>query len=314
MDFGKKKVAIVGTGYVGASIAYALVVRDIAREIVLINRHPEKAIGEAKDIRHGIPGLGTANVYAGDYSDCADCDLIIITVGRNRRPGESRLDLAGENAAIMKPIAEKIRACYTRGAVLIISNPVDILTHKVSEWMGLPNGTVFGSGCSLDTSRFVRQIADYVGMSTGFVNGFIVGEHGDHQVPVWSKVTVGGMPIYDYCENVGLRWDADIRDSIAAKTKAMGAEIIAAKGKTHYGIASCVCSLANAVLNQIPTIASVCTPLEGEMGISDVTLSVPSIVGAGGVQMRLRERWTEEESRALFDAAENLRAALAQLS
>ena len=313
MDFGKKKVAIVGTGFVGASIAYALVVRDIARELVLINRHPEKAIGEAKDIRHGIPGLGTANVYAGDFSDCVDCDLIILTVGRNRRPGESRLDLAEENVAMMQPIVEKIRQYYTRGAILIITNPVDIVTHKVSEWMGLPNGTVFGSGCTLDTSRFVRQIADYVGMSTGFVNGFIVGEHGDHQVPIWSKVTVGGMPIYDYCENVGLRWDQSIQDSIALKTRSMGAEIIGAKGKTHYGIATCVCSIANAVLNQIPTIASVCTLLEGEMGISGVTLSLPSIIGAGGVHMRLRERWTEEENRALLVAADNLRAALAQL-
>ena len=309
-EIGKRKVAIIGTGFVGASITYALTLRNIAREVVLIDINSEKAQGEALDIRHGIPYLGTTDVYAGDYSDCADCDLIIITCGRNRQPGESRLDLAVENTRSMKAVTDEIKRHYTRGVILVITNPVDILTQKVSEWMELPNGMVFGSGCMLDTSRFIRSIADYVGLSTGVINGFVVGEHGDAQVPIWSRVTVGGLAIAEYCENALLPWDDSVRSTIAQNVKSMGAEIIRTKGKTHYGIATCVCNLANAILNQAPTIASVCSPLQGEQGVLDVSLSVPSVIGANGVQQRLRERWSPEEYRAFFDAVENVRQVL----
>ena len=276
---GNRKVAIIGAGFVGASIAYALALKDIAREVVLIDVFREKAEGEARDIRHGLPTLGTVDLYAGDYTDCEDCDLIIITAGRNRRSGESRLDLAVENVKAMQGVVNAILPHYTRGVVLIISNPVDILTQKVSEWMKLPNGLVFGSGCILDTSRFVRSIADYVNLSTGVVNGYLVGEHGDSQVPIWSRVTVGGIPIGEYCNELSIPWDGTVRVSIAERTRNMGAEIIKAKGRTHYGIATCVCHLADAVLNQRPTIASVSSPLMGEHGVRGVSLSVPSVVG-----------------------------------
>ena len=231
--WGNRKVAIIGAGYVGSSIAYSLALRDVAREIVLIDINQEKTDGEAKDIRHGLPGMGTADLYAGDYPDCADCDLIIITAGRGRKPGETRLNLTNENVKIMKSVVESILKYYTRGVILIISNPVDILTYKATEWLKLPDGMVFGSGCILDSSRFVRTLADYVGLSTGVINGYIVGEHGDNQVPVWSHVTVGGIPITEYCADIGLAWNDQIRSDIAQKTKVMGAEIISAKGKTH---------------------------------------------------------------------------------
>lgn len=279
----------------------------------MINRDADRAQGEALDIRHGIPYLGTTDVYVGDYADCADCDLIIISSGRNRRPGENRLDLAEDNTRIMKSVIIEIMKYYTRGVILIITNPVDVLTQKVSEWMNLYNGIVFGSGCMLDTSRFIRSIADYVGLSTGVINGFVVGEHGEGQVPVWSRVTVGGLPIAEYCENVALPWNDDIKDTITRNVRSMGSEIIKAKNKTHYGIATCVCTLANAVLNQAPTIASVCSPLQGEQGVLGVSLSVPSIVGVNGVQQRLRERWSPEEYRAFFDAVESVRRILKSL-
>ena len=150
--------------------------------------------------------MGTADLYVGDFSDCADCDLIIVTAGRNRKPGETRLDMVNENLKILHSVIGAVRKYYTRGVILIISNPVDILTYKASEWMELPNGMVFGTGCLLDTSRFVRLIADYMGLSTGVVNGYLIGEHGDGQVPVWSRVTIGGIPVGEYCENVGLVW------------------------------------------------------------------------------------------------------------
>lgn len=308
---GNRKVAIIGAGYVGASIAYAMALRDIAREIVIINRTKEKVIGEVKDIRHGIPSMGTTDVYVGDYRDCEDSDLIVICAGRNRKPGETRLDLTQGNVEIMHSVIEQMKPFYTRGIILIISNPVDILTYKVAEWMGLPNGMVFGSGCILDSSRFVRTIADYTGLSTGVINGYVVGEHGDSQVPVWSHVTVGGIPIAEYCDDVGLAWNDNVRGNIAQKTKNMGAEIIAAKGRTHYGIATCVCQLADAVVNQRPTIASVSSVLMGEHGCRGVALSVPSVVGPAGVQQRIREKWAPEEYRGFFDAVEKERIVLA---
>lgn len=312
-SIGNRKVAIIGAGFVGSTIAYAMALQDVAREIALVDYNTTKANGEALDIRHGIPSLGTADVYTGSYKDCADCDLVIICAGRNRRPGETRLDLASENTLLMRGVTDEVLRYYTRGCILVISNPVDILTYRVNEWMGLPNGAVFGSGCVLDTSRFVATIADYVQIGTGSVSGYVVGEHGDCQVPLWSRVTIGGIPIKDYCAEVGLAWDADVRERIAFRTRSMGGEIIAAKGRTHYGIATCVCHLADAVINQRPVIACVSSTLMGEHGARGVALSVPSVVGASGVQQRIRERWEPNEYRGFFDAVEKMRSKLSEL-
>lgn len=310
---GNRKVAIIGAGYVGSSIAYALALKDVAREIALIDINKEKTDGEAKDIRHGLPSMGTVDLYAGDYCDCEDCDLIIITAGRGRKSGESRLDLTNENVRIMESVIKSIKEYYTRGVILIISNPVDILTYKVTEWMNLPDGMVFGSGCILDSSRFVRTIADYVGLNTGVINGYVVGEHGDNQVPIWSHVTIGGIPIDEYCENVGLEWNENIKMDIARKTKVMGSEIIAAKSRTHYGIATCVCLIADAIINMKPMIASVSSILMGEHGCREVALSVPSVIGPSGVQQRIREKWAPQEYRCFFDAVENVKSVLLQI-
>ena len=307
---GNRKVAIVGAGYVGASIAYALALKDVAREIVLIDRNKEKAEGEAWDIRHGLPIIGTVDLYAGEYSDCEDCDLIVITAGRNRRPGESRLDLIQDNTEILCEVIKSIQRYYTRGAILVISNPVDILTYKASEWMRLPDGMCFGSGCMLDTSRFVRSVADYINLSTGVVNGYLVGEHGDAQIPIWSKVNIAGIPIDEYCAEMNIPWNETIRDEISRKTKEMGGEIIRSKGRTHYGIATCVCCIADAVINMRPTIATVTTPLQGEYGIRNVALSVPSVIGSAGVQQRLREKWSVDEYQDFVAAADKMRSVL----
>lgn len=310
---GTKKVAIIGAGFVGSSIAYALALRDIAREIVLIDINVEKAKGEAWDIRHGISSMGTSDLYAGDYSDCRDCDLIVITAGRNRRIGESRLDMAAENVKIMENVIRSFKKYYNRGVIIIISNPVDILTQKVSQWMNLPNGMVFGTGCILDTSRFIRLVADYLQISTGVISGYLIGEHGDGQVPVWSRVSIGAVPIDEYCQALDIDWNNEIKEELAEKTKRMGAEIIRTKGKTHYGISTCVCHLADAILNQKPTIASVSSTLMGEHGVRGVALSVPSVIGPAGVHQRIREKWEAEEYRAFFSAVEHVRNILQKL-
>ena len=270
-SISERKVAIIGAGFVGASIAYALTIRKLAREIVLIDIHEEKTIGEALDIQHGIPDMGISSVKAGNYEDCKDCDLIIITAGRNRKPGETRLDLIAGNSAILKNVVDQMKPHYTKGVIMIVSNPVEV------------------------------------------VKATIVGEHGDAQIPIWSRVSIAGVPIQEYCENVGLRWGENIRKDISDKVREMGATIIKGKGRTHYGIATCVCYLAEAVLNQRLTIAPVSTMFQGEYGIEDVCLSVPSIIGVNGVEKRLEERWAEEEFLAFRQAAEKMRNVLKTL-
>ncbi|MCI7145015.1 MAG: L-lactate dehydrogenase [Clostridiales bacterium] len=305
-----RKVAIIGSGYVGASIAYALTIRDLASEIVLVDSDSRKATGEALDIQHGIPYMGTSAVRAGDYSDCKNCDLIIITAGRNRRVGEDRLDMISDNIGTIRDVVENIRPYYTHGVILMVSNPVDILTYKCAQWMDLPNGKVFGTGCILDTSRLVRSIANYTNLNIEAIKCNIVGEHGMSQFPVWSRLSIAGIPMNEYCSNVGLPWGEEERDRIYNQVKNMGAEIIADKGKTHYGIATCVCSLADAVLNQRLTVAPVSSPLQGEYGIENVSLSIPSIVGVNGVEHRLEEKWTNEEIGRLRESADKLKRAL----
>lgn len=308
-----RKVAIIGAGYVGASIAYALTVKDLASEIVLIDTEEDKARGEAQDIQHGIPYMGTSSVRAGTFEDCRNCDLTIITAGRNRRYGESRLDMIEDNIGTMRDVVNDIKPYYTHGVIMVVSNPVDILTYKCAEWMDLPNGKVFGTGCILDTSRLVRQIADYTGLNIEAVKCNIVGEHGDTQFPVWSRLAIAGVPMQEYCSNVGLPWGDEQKDLLYNQVVKMGEQIIAAKEKTHYGIASCVCSLAAAVLNQRLTVAPVTSPLEGEYGLSDVSLSIPSIVGVNGVEHRLEEKWTDEEREHLHESGRVLKETLKTL-
>lgn len=308
-----RKVAIIGAGYVGASIAYALTIRDLASEIVLVDIDQKKASGEALDIQHGIPYMGTSSVRAGGYEDCKNCDLIIITAGRNRHVGEERLDMIEDNIGTMKDVVDEIKKYYTHGAILVVSNPVDILTYKCAEWMDLPNGKVFGTGCILDTSRLVRSIANYTNLNIEAIKCNIVGEHGSSQFPVWSRLSIAGLPMLEYCENVGLAWDKEQKDKLYNQVKNMGSEIIGDKGRTHYGIATCVCSLADAVLNQRLTIAPVTSPLQGEYGIENVALSLPSIVGVNGVEHRLEEKWLKEERNKLLKSAEILKSTLDKL-
>ena len=304
--FGNRKVAIVGVGYVGALIAYELALRDVVREIVMIDINHEKTDGEAKDIRHSLLVMGTADLYAGDYSDCANCDMIIITAGRGRKPGESRLDLTTENAKIMRSVIGSIQKYYTRGVILIISNLFDILTYKAAEWMELPSGMVFGSECILDLSRFVRTVADYIEMSTGVISGYVVGEHGNNQVPVWSHVTIGGIPIDEFCNESKIAWNDGVK-KLQSIQKQWALKIISEKERTHYGIATCVCQLADVVISQRPTIASVSSVPMGEHGCRGVALSVSSVVGLAGVQQRIREKWASEDYRGFFDAVEKNR-------
>lgn len=309
----ERKVAIIGAGFVGATIAYALTIRQLAREIYLIDIDEDKADGEAMDIQHGIPDMGGSAVRRGTYHDTADCDLIIITAGQNRQPGQTRLDLIQANTKILKTVVDQLKPHYTSGVIMIVSNPVDVLTYKVAEWMDLPDGKVFGTGCILDSSRLTRLIADYTGLKTQVVKATVVGEHGDAQIPIWSRTSIAGVPIEEYCEDVGLTWTQEIRDELEQKVRTMGGRIIKDKGKTQFGIATCVCYLADAVLNQRLTIAPVSSVFRGEYGVEDVCLSVPSIIGVNGVEKRLEERWDISEYKRFLKAADKMKNVLEKL-
>lgn len=309
----RQKVAIIGAGYVGASIAYALMIRRLAKEIVLIDKLKDRAIGEARDIRHGIPFVGTSNIYAGEYSNCVDSDLIIITAGRNRKPNETRLDMAADNISIVHEVIQELKKYYTTGVIMVVSNPVDIIVQKCTEWMELPDGVVFGTGCILDTSRLINYVADYVGLNTEVISGFVYGEHGDMQIPMWSRVSVAGVPIEGYCYAIGLEFGDAQKKEIAYKVKKAGIEIIKGKGRTHYGIATCVCYLADAILNRRTIIASVSSTLRGEYNIENVALSIPSIIGSSGVERRIQESLNVSESDYLYKASKQLKNVLVNL-
>lgn len=308
-----KKISIVGAGYVGATIAYALDLKGIADDIVLIDINREKSIGEANDIRHGIAAMGESAVRAGSYADCADSNLIIVTAGRNRLPNESRLDMIQDNIGIMKNVSDEIARYYTRGVVMIVSNPVDILTYYCDRRLGLPNGRVFGTGCILDSSRLMRVTADYLHLEAADVNGYVIGEHGESQVPVWSAMKVSGISVDEFCRQNKLKWDDSIKAKIQTTVKNLGTDIIAAKGRTHYGIATCVCMLSDAIINQRNVSASVTSLLTGEYGIDGVALSLPSELCNNGVAKRLTAELNNQDLEKLYLSAEKLKNALPEM-
>ena len=295
MKKNSKKVSIIGCGYVGASIAYALMIKNLPDEIVLIDLNKTITEAERLDIRHGIPYMGICKIKSGTYEDIQDSDLIIITAGRNRKFGENRLDLAHDNVTIGYGIAPQIKKYYNSGIVLVVANPVDIMTTKYTEWLELDKGMVFGTGCILDSSRFTNVLADYLNIEAEVINAQVIGEHGNSQIAMWSKVTIAGMPIADYARSLGIPFDVDIKEDIEQQVKNMGAQIIEGKGKTHYGIATCVCYIADAILNKRATIVSVSSVLEGEYGIRNVAMSVPSIITSEGVERKLADYLDEEE-------------------
>lgn len=279
-----KKISIIGSGFVGASIAYALVLQHIGHEIVLIDNGSGKAESEVMDIRHGLVNIGMTKIVAGGFADCADSDLIIIAAGRNRRPDESRLDLLKDNRQIIRDVNREVAKYYRQGIVVVVTNPVDVFTYQTAQQLQLPLGKVIGTGCLLDSSRLVSRIAEYTSLSKDIIEAFVVGEHGDTQTPMWSKATVAGMSIADYCQMVGLPWDHEQRKAIENDIRNMGTRIIEGKGRTHYGIATCVCSVARAILEDQATVLSLSVPLQGEYGLSEVALSLPVVLGGGGVK------------------------------
>ena len=302
------KVAVIGSGAVGASIAFAMSIKQLCSELVLIDINQDKAEGETMDINHGLPFLGQMSVRAGDFSDCADCDVIIITAGIPRKPGETRLDLAIKNVELGKKITTSIMEHYNGGVILVVSNPVDVMTYMVSKWSGLPKGRVIGSGTVLDSSRFRYLLSQKLDIDVKNVHGYIIGEHGDSQLPAWSATNIAGLTVDDYCKTAGIEFTAADRIEIIDATKKAGAEIIKRKGATYYAIAIAVNTIVESILKGTSTIRTVGTVMNGEYGLNDVVVNVPSIVGADGVERVLELDLTEQELRFLQHSAGQVRS------
>ncbi len=307
------RVAIVGAGNVGASLGYALVLSGLVNEIVLIDANARRAEGEAMDLAHAVPFSRPTRVWAGDYADCAGAAVTVIAAGAGQRPGESRLDLARRNAAIMRDIVPRIAECRPDGILLVATNPVDVLTHVVLERSGLAPKRVIGSGTILDTGRFRALLGAHFGVDPRSVHAFVIGEHGDSEVPVWSLATIAGQNLSDLAAATGRPADRAAFDAIFAETRDAAYRIIEAKGATYYAVAAALLRIIEAIVRDQRTVLSVSSLVDGAYGIRDVCLSLPSVTGRGGIEQVLPLSLSPEEESALRRSADVVRSALEEV-
>lgn len=306
-EVNPRKAAVIGCGFVGSATAFTLMQSRLFSDLVLLDVNMEKADGEAKDIAHGIPFAGQMKIYAGTYDDAADAAIIIITAGANQKPGETRLDLVQKNTAIYQSIIPEIVKRDFGGILLIVSNPVDILTYVALKLSGLPENRVLGSGTVLDTARLKYALGEHLGVDSRSVHSFIIGEHGDSEIVAWSSTNVSGIPLNDFCEMRGhFNHDAAM-DAIAEKVKNSAYEIISKKQATYYGIAMSVKRICECIVRNERSILPVSAMMHGEYGIEDITLSMPAIVGIGGVETHVPIALSEEEAEKLVESAKKLK-------
>lgn len=303
------KITVIGSGNVGSTIAYTLTVRGLASEIVMIDVNEEKSIGEALDIRQGVPFCNPATVYAGSYADAAGSDIVVITSGVARKPGQSRLDLAQTNVNIIKSIADKIVPVAPEATYVIVSNPVDILTYVFLKHTGLPEERVIGSGTILDTARLRARVAEIYSVNQKNVHAYVLGEHGDSSFVPWSISNISNVPIEDYASAVlGDEVLPAFNMSEAEDyVKKSGAMVIQRKGATFYAVSVSVCYICQCLLSGIDTTITVSTLLNGEYGISDVCLSLLNVVGNKGAHSKIILPLNDIEIEALHNSANVLK-------
>ena len=308
-EVNPRKAAVIDRHFMleDSATAFTLMQSRLFSELVLLDVNMEKADGEAKDIAHGIPFAGQMKIYAGTYDDAADAAIIIITAGANQKPGETRLDLVQKNTAIYQSIIPEIVKRDFGGILLIVSNPVDILTYVALKLSGLPENRVLGSGTVLDTARLKYALGEHLGVDSRSVHSFIIGEHGDSEIAAWSSTNVSGIPLNDFCEMRGhFNHDAAM-DAIAEKVKNSAYEIISKKQATYYGIAMSVKRICECIVRNERSILPVSAMMHGEYGIEDITLSMPAIVGIGGVETHVPIALSEEEAEKLVESAKKLK-------
>ena len=302
-----RKAVMIGCGFVGSAAVFSLMESGLFTEIVLIDVDHTKAEGEAMDISHGIPFGKPMKIYAGTYDDIVGAEIIIITAGANQKPGETRLDLVHKNVAIYKLIIPEIAKRNFQGILLIVSNPVDILTYVAIKLSGLPENHVIGSGTVLDTARLKYQTGELLGVDSRSVHAFIIGEHGDSEIAAWSSANISGIPIDDFCEMRGHYSHDKEMDIIGDKVKNSAYEIIKRKQATYYGIAVSIRRICEVILRDEKSILPVSNMMHGEYGIEDIALSFPAIVGKNGIETKVPISLDEEEVNALIKSSELLK-------
>lgn len=307
MKVNSRKVAVIGCGFVGSSSAFALMQSGLFSEMVLIDADTKRAEGEAMDISHGISFARPMQIYASNYDDITDAAIIVITAGANQKPDETRLDLIKKNAAIMKSIVGEIKKRDFGGILLIVSNPVDILTLIALKESGYPSNRVIGSGTVLDTGRFKYLLGEHLDVDSRSVHAFIIGEHGDSELAAWSNARIGGLKVNDFCELRGHFNHEQSMKKIFENVRNSAYEIIERKHATYYGIAMAVKRICEAIVRNEKSILPVSSLMTGEYGLNDVVLSIPAVVDETGVQKVIPIELNDEELTKLKDSANILK-------
>ncbi len=307
------KISVIGAGFVGSTVAYTLVMKGVASEIVLVDVNLERAEGEAMDISHGAPFAKSSVIRAGSYEDTKGSDVVIITAGTNQKPGETRIDLITRNAAIMRDVAGRVGEQSPNAVILVISNPVDVMTYVARQVTGFPKNRVIGSGTVLDSSRFRYLLANRFDIDPRNVHGYIMGEHGDSEFPAWSLVNIAGMSLDEASDLFNKEINDEVRQSIADSTRNAAYEIINRKGATYYGIGMSATRIVEAIVRDERSIMTVSSLLHGEYDIDDLYLSVPAILGEHGIEKVLTPRLSDLELANLHHSAQVLRDARNQI-
>lgn len=302
-----QKAVMIGCGFVGSATVFALMQSGLFSEIAMIDANKEKAEGEAMDISHGIPFAKQMRIYAGSYEDVEDAGIVIITAGANQQPGETRLDLVEKNVAIFKGIIPEITGHHFGGILLVVANPVDILTKVAQELSGYPANRVIGSGTVLDTGRLKYALSEHLQVDTKSIHAFIIGEHGDSEIVAWSSANVSGVPLDSFCELRGHFHHEEAENDIAMQVKNSAYEIISRKRATYYGVAMAVKRICEVIVRDEGAILPVSTAMTGAYGIDGVVLSMPCVVGQNGIETQVPIVLTKEEIARLQESAKTLR-------
>ena len=300
------KIILIGTGAVGSSFAYASTLLGVGRELGIIDINEDKVEGEVMDLTDAISFTKPKNIYKADYSDCKDAEVVVITAGAAQKEGETRLDLVEKNLAIFKDMIGKVVASGFDGIFLVASNPVDILTYATWKYSGFPASKVIGTGTTLDSSRFKKEIAGLIGIDPRSVDAFILGEHGDTEFPVWSHTNIGGLPIYEWVKNQS-ELDEKALLGTFEKSKNAAYEIIKKKGATFYGIGMALTALVRAIIDDENSVYSTSSYLKGEYGLDDIYLGVPTIIGKDGAKWVIEVPLTDIEKENMDKSAKTLK-------
>lgn len=307
------KIGVVGSGLVGSTAAYALVMQGIGREIVLVDKNEARSQAEADDILHAVPFAHPLRVTAGGYADLKGSRVVIITAGVSQRPDETRLQLLERNAAVFQEVVHQILTYAPDAILLVATNPVDVMTHLAAHYaadLGVPSHRVIGSGTTLDTARFRTLLGSHFGVDPHHVHAYVIGEHGDSEVLTWSLVTIGGMTLEAFCRLRDMCLDEDVQQAIDRKVRRAAYHIIAGKGSTYYGIGGALARIVDVIVHDQRAILTLCTPMSDVAGVADVTVSLPHLVGGKGILTTFPLPLSEEELAALAASAQVIRNAI----